>query len=254
MGVLDKIIKLTKQLYPTGRAFNYPDEGVTYKLHKSLAQSEKRAVDDLNSILFQILPDNANFTADDATRWEQRLGMINGSLLSLADRKAAILRKINHPGDIPARQSHDYLQDQLQAAGFDVYVHENTNNQTIEDVLSLNGNVQQFGQAQFGDFQFGNVSSYYSNLFDSIQFGDSSFVTFQWGNPSYYNNKVVNHIPQSLDIYFNIGSNLTSTFFIGGAVLGDFVNVDVARRDEFRQLILKIKPVQTVGYLLVNYI
>ena len=254
MGVLDKIINLTKQLYPTGRAFNYPDGGVMYKLHKALGQSEKRAVEDLQSILFQILPDNANFTADDATRWEQRLGMINGSALSLSDRKSAILRKINHPGDIPARQSHDYLQDQLQAAGFDVYVHENTNNQTIEDVLSLNLNFQQFGQAQFGDFQFGNVYSYYSSLFDSIQFGDSSFGSFQWGKSNYYKNKVVNHIPQSLGVYFNIGSNLTSTFFIGGAVLGDFVNVDLLRRDEFRQLILKTKPVQTVGYLLVDYI
>jgi len=59
---------------------------------------------------------------------------------------------------------------------------------------------------------------------------------------------------ESLGVYFNIGSNLTSTFFIGGAVLGDFVNVDLLRRDEFRQLILKTKPVQTVGYLLVDYI
>lgn len=254
MSSLDKILKLNRQLYPTGRAFNYPEGGDLDKFHKGIADSEVTAINDAFSILFQILPDNSNFTVIDASRWEERLGLINGSSLSLEDRKSAIIRKMNHPGNIKARQSHDYLQDQLQLAGFDVYVYENSSLQTIEDVLSLNANFQQFGQSQFGTFQFGNVYSYYSNLFDSIQFGSSSFGTFQFGTSGFYNNKVVNNIITELDVYFNEGSSLISTFFIGGPSLGDFANIDEARRDEFRQLILKIKPVQTVGYLLINYI
>lgn len=221
MGVLDKIIKLTKQLYPTGRAFNYPNDGVLYKLHKSLSQSEKRAVDDLNSILFQILPDNANFTITDAARWEQRLGMVDGSASTLSDRKSAILRKINHPGDIKARQSHDYLQDQLQSAGFNVFVHEN-----IPEIPIL-GQVIQSGQIQCGPYQCGTAP---------------------------FLNKVVNNIDEAIDATFVTGTDFKSVFTIGGAVLGSSTTVLAVRKDEFRQLILKIKPVQTQAFLRITYV
>ena len=87
MFSIDKIKKLTKQLFPTGRAFNYPIGGGLDKLMSSLAESEKRAIDDNYSILDQILPDNSNFSADDATKWENRLGMITVSGVSLTDRK-----------------------------------------------------------------------------------------------------------------------------------------------------------------------
>lgn len=221
MGVIDKIIKLTKQLYPTGRAFNYPDDGVMYKLHKALGQSETRAVDDMNSILYQVLPDNANFTTTDATRWEQRLGMVDGSSATLSDRKAAILRKINHPGDIPARQSHDYLQEQLQAAGFTVYVHENI------PVVGIYGLGIQCGQVQCGQRQSGSAP---------------------------YLNKAVNSVDEAVDANFITTDNFKSVFTIGGVVLGSSTTVPLARKDEFRQLILKLKPVQTEAYLRITYI
>jgi len=64
----------------------------------------------------------------------------------------------------------------------------------------------------------------------------------------------VNNLVQSLDTFFDVGLSVTeSSFFIGGEVAGTFANIDLNRRDEFRQTILKIKPVQTVCYLLINY-
>ena len=71
---------------------------------------------------------------------------------------------------------------------------------------------------------------------------------------SFFTQKVVNHIDPALDLYFDIGGNYRSTFFIGGVNLGEFADVDVNRKDEFRQLILKIKPTQSVAYNLINYI
>lgn len=236
MATIDKIRALTIQLLPTGRAFWKKIGGVFDTLIEGLIASEQRAYDDAVSILDNILPDNSNFTTDDATAWEIRLGLITSSLVPLADRKDAIKRKINHPGTVPARQNYRYLQGQLQAAGFDVYVYENrfpdggggyyTKSPTLFSLLPyprrwvMHSNVIQHGQVQHG-YTFGN--------------------------------KVVNHIEESLDAPFGTGNNLRSTFFVGGATPGSWAIVDVNRKDEFRQLILKIKPVQEVGFLLVNF-
>tara|TARA_R110002051_G_scaffold100614_1_gene170971 strand:+ start:341 stop:1006 length:666 start_codon:yes stop_codon:yes gene_type:complete len=221
MFSIEKIKKLTRQLFPTGRAFNYPIDGNLDKLMSGLAESEKRAVDDAYSVLYSILPDNDFFTVDDATKWENRLGMINGTGNTLSDRKLAIIRKMNHPGDIPARQSWDYLQNSLQAAGFDVYVHENL---TETPIL---GSVIQCGQVQCGQYQCGSMP---------------------------YLFKVVNSLEASVDKNFVCSTDYRSTFVIGGAVFGSSANVLASREVEFRQLILKIKPVQTAAFLYINYI
>ena len=218
---INLIKKLSRQLFPTGRAFNYPEGGNLDKLVESLAESEKRAVDNVDSILFQILPDNDDFTADDASKWENRLGMINGSGLPIADRKSAIIRKMNHPGDVPARQSWDYLQNSLQAAGFDVYVHEN-----LAEVPIL-GTTIQSGQYQSGQIQSGSAP---------------------------YLFKVANSLDSEIDKNFIISTDYRSTFVVGGAVFGTSANVSALREKEFRQLILKIKPVQTVAFLYIYYI
>lgn len=125
MAFIDQIEKLTKQLYPSGRAFKMPKDGFFQKLHDSLNLSEARAYTDAKAILGSILPDTDNFTEEDAAMWEQKLGMITNESVSLADRKAAIFRKMNHPGTIKARQSTLYIEGQLQEAGFNVQVHEN---------------------------------------------------------------------------------------------------------------------------------
>jgi hypothetical protein len=147
IGISD-ILKLTKQLYPTGRAFNLKPGSIFEKLHTGLGQSELRAWQDANAILNSILPDNDNFTTDDATQWEIRLGLITNTSISLADRKAAILRKMNHPGSIKARQNYLYVQDQLQTAGFNVNVFENRFQNsalpglnTFTNISSLGGSV-----------------------------------------------------------------------------------------------------------------
>jgi len=237
MSIAEKILALTKQLYPTGRAFKMSSNSLFEKLHVGLAQSEARAYNDAVSIKDSILPDNANFTADDATDWERRLGLIYSPLSSLVNRKLAIKRKMQHPGLIRARQHYLYLQGQLRAAGFDVYVYENRFlvssvlvTKPPTDFLFGIGVVQfQHGQAQHGQRQHGGT----------------------WGN------KIVNHIDEDLDLHFDVGSNLRSTFFIGGSDINNpaliMATVPLVRKQEFRQLILKIKPVQTVGYLFITY-
>lgn len=236
MSVLENILKLKKQLYPTGRAFKMPPGGPFEKLNNALNQSEAQAYADAKSILNSILPDNDDFLEDDATAWERRLGLITNSAVSLADRKLAIKRKLNYPTGNPAKQHYLYLQTQLQAAGFDVYVFEN----------------------RFDDYPNGYITktpievSGAPSILSPFQHGQRQHGNFQHGGG--YNNKVVNHIDESLDRPFSIGTNYRSTFFVGGNTVGSFAEIPVARKTEFRQLILRLKPVQTVAFLFINYI
>lgn len=234
MAVVDKILKLTRQLYPTGRAFKMPFDGVFEKMHKGLAQSEARVYNDAVSILNSALPDNDDFDEEDATDWERRLGLITNDLVPLADRRLAIIRKMNHPGTIPARSNFIFLEKQLQDAGFDVYVYENIFDdgmggyitKTPEEVTGDIAPEFQLADAQLGDYQLGE------NIWDII----------------------ANYIDEELDRVFNVGLNLRSTFFIGGPYVGEYANVDEERREEFRQIILRTKPTHNVGYLFINYV
>lgn len=241
MSIFDKIVALTKQLYPTGRVFKIFFGSIIEKLHRGLAKSEQRAYDDAVSIQDSMLPDNTGFTADDATDWERRLGLITKTAVSLADRKLAIERKMKHPGDIPARQHFLYLEGQLKAAGFNVFVFENRfdlypdtfKTRSPNEILGLVGEAAQYsGALQYGQSQYGG----------------------QQEIGSVYEFVIANNIDAAKDAFFDTGADLRSTFFIGGTPVGTFASVDADREQEFRQTVLRIKPAQSIAFLFVQYI
>ena len=249
---IQPLIQLTEQLYPTGRGFNIHIGSFIRKMHLALNRSESRLNDNTLDILNGILPDNDSFTVEDATLWEQRLGLITNNAVSLANRKLAIIRKLNYPGTIIARQSGGFIESQLRLAGFDVYVHENPDLISIENLLLLNSNISVFGLSNFGSFNFGNVYTEFPNLFSNLNFGSFNFGSANF-NQRYFKGKVANHIEEILDSTFNHQDNWIKTFFIGGENLGEFATVPIERKDEFRQLILRLKPTETVAYLLINF-
>lgn len=222
---------ITRRLYPTGRVFWLKDDRLITAVHRVFNESEIEVYKAALDVLDSILPDNANFDEDDAADWERRLGIIARDGTSLEDRKLAIRRKYSTPGDIPARQHYLYLQGQLQAAGFDVYVHENRQPDGSGgwEVLPIDA----FLGLQYGGFQYG----------DSDQYGpDKNDLE-----------KVANYIDSTQDDLFVLPTDTRAVFFIGGQAIGSDANVPSVRKDEFRQLILNIKPAQTVGLLIINY-
>lgn len=225
-----KILELGNSLYPTGRAFKNVVGGWRESLHRGLSKSEDRAYSDALAIFDSTIPDNPNFSADDASMWEKRLGIVTANT-DLETRKKAILQKLNYPGAAKARGSYLFLQKQLREAGFDVYVYENRFSDGVggyvtQDPLALSGGISN----QYGDFEYGEA---------------------QYG--SFFSNLVANFIDENRDNNFNVGSNLRSTFFIGANPLGSSASVPLERKSEFRHLILRLKPTQTVAFLFVNY-
>lgn len=234
MNVSEKIIKLSKQLLPTGKAWKAGEGSNVEKFFRGLSISEGKAYNDAVSILDSLIPDNDNFSEEDATDWEIRLGMISNSAVPLTTRKLAILRKMAAPGRNPAKGHYLWIEKQLRDAGFDVYVHEN--------IYSIYPNG-------YGTY---NPAVLNPAILTQLQQGDGQQGDFQQGG--YLNNVVVNSIVNSGDVTFNMGDSLVSSFFIGGQVLGTYASVPVARKEEFRQLILQLKQVQNVAILFINYV
>lgn len=223
---------LSRLFSPGGRAFRMPGDSVHEKLEQAVAASLARAHVDALSIQDSTIADNPNFTAADATDWERRLGIASaGSALSLAVRRQAINQKISYPNTAAPRQHHSFIEKQLRDAGFDVRIYENN----FAGVAKSPEQV--LGTTAGASFHATTVRHKSSQRHGTL-----------------FNHTVVNSLERATDALFSVGSNFRSTFFISGTTLTTFADVPVVREMEFRQLILQLKPVQTVAYLFVNYV
>jgi hypothetical protein len=277
----ERILKLTKTLFPKGRAFKIGVGSVKEKVFNALAESESKAYDDAVSILNQILPDNPNFTTYDAGEWERRLGLITNDFVTLDDRKLAIKRKMNHPGTIPARQHYLYIEGQLQAAGFNVSVTENRF--PLPATIPSPMGIIEMGVGEMGG-EITNVDKYApidpdSLLSQTEQMGLSEMGVSEMGGYFSLNGYEVcaNHIDPAKDADFFTDTNISEmgddgemgememangidfndklkfTFFVTGLVYPSNALIPFDRKDEFRQLILKLKPANTVAFIFAEY-
>lgn len=225
-SLTDIMASLAVDLYPTGRAFTMPKDGIADKTHSALNRSFIRLINAGLGIFDSNIPDSENFDIDDCLLWEYRMGLRTNESLSIEQRREAILRKLSRGRNVKARQSLTYIQYQLRLAGFDVYVHENTiPYRSPEDIVAGSSN-----SAQHGDNNQHGVGS---------QHGATSVQLI--ANLSTPNEA------------FSVG-NLWATFFVGGAVLGTSAVIPANRQEEFRELVLKLKPAHLVAYTFIQFI
>lgn len=226
--------ELASQLYPTGRAWYMSKGGIMDRLHLAFNVSFIRLINDAISTIDSSFPDNTNFSADDCSLWEYRFGIVTNTSLSLAERRSALLRRMGRGRNIPARQHKNYIQYQLQVAGFNVFVHENG---------FIEGGVKVYKDP--------------SDLFvggDSVaQHGGTSQhgVGMQHGGG---NTQVIANSYKANEPYSVADDKLWATFFIGAEVLGEMADVPSIRQEEFRELVLKLKPAHLVAFTFINYV
>jgi len=209
--------------------------GILRRVYKALDVIKAQFYTDVVSTFDSINPDSNAFTADDAAMWESNLGITTGNT-DLATRKLAVKRKMNYPGTVAPRQNVVKVQDQLRAAGFDVYVYENYwpdgsggyYSKTPAEVLGV-----PVGDAYYGAFDYGQVDYGASYALEGVEI-------------------VANHIEAELDANF-VFNGYESTFFIAGVTITDFAAVSEERKAEFKQLILTLKPQETVVFTFINY-
>lgn len=216
------ILKLKRQLLPTGRAFFVPVGGEFEKLLLGMADKESETLNDAFALLDAIIPDSDSFTAEDATRWERVLSIPTNELNTLSDRMASIYRKLQFPSNARGRQHKNYLEGQLKAANFDVKVYE-----------------------------YGDVKDYFNNKVHSLDTVHSYSTTHGSGFVvPFYNEIVANYLDGSMETPVTPTlDNLRNIFWIAGETFDDYPNIPPYRIEEFRQIILTIKPLHTVAFL-----
>jgi hypothetical protein len=227
--IVDSLRDLSVQLYPTGRAWYKPENGNFQRFHDAINISLVRLIDEGKLLLDQTFPDNENFSKDDASLWEYRLGLITNNNLDLELRKAGIKRKLGHPNNVKSRQHKSFIEHQLQLSGFNVWVHENTiPYRTPNEILLISSNdVQHEESTQHGL---------------GLAHGGDSFSL------------IANSIEEIEDYSIGGAENLWATFFIGGENLGDSANVPSLRLREFKELVIKLKPANLVAITFINYV
>ena len=76
----DLFANLTRQLYPTGRVWWLKKNSIFDRFHQAINRSFIRVVNDANSTIDSVFPDNENFDLQDCELWEYRLGLITTSI------------------------------------------------------------------------------------------------------------------------------------------------------------------------------
>jgi hypothetical protein len=120
-------------------------------------------------------------------------------------------------------QGPEYLQERLQFAGFDLYVHQ----------ISVIGTPA----AIFGE--------------PEAVFGEPGMIFGQRGGDLIVNGSEYDDM---IDIDFIPNNYNHFVFYIGGPIFGEFASVPSSREDELERLILKYKPLHSWAGLFVNYV
>lgn len=220
---------ITDNLYPTGRAFYAKKGGVfdNFKIAISNVFSKYLLAVDAN--YDSVYPDNENFTEEDADIWEYQLGITEISGLDLDIRKNNILLKLGYPNNVESRTSLSFIQSQLNNAGFDLFVHENTFPYINPSDITLSGFTQ-------------NLHGFPLLHGSNTLHGGGNFQV------------IANSLESNEQHSFSDSSQLYATFFIGGSELGEFAEVDAIRERELREIIMKIKPLHTAAFIFINFI
>lgn len=293
-----KIRLLYAKLFPTGRAWQFvrgsedregleevftDGLGITFTdglgmpfgtlIPEFIAPTGKRLVDsklkafdqaytDAIGIQNTTLPDNSEFDEQDATNWERAL-LLPSNITDLELRKQRIERQLYYPAGIVERSHYKFIEEQIRAAGFDVYIIENRfwNGSAFEivDPDLIGTQDVELGIIELGNFELGgeiagvNYTEIIANFVDSAE--DANYFSAPPTNPLELGDL-------ELGVSELGGGNATlprekqlqASFFIGGSSFPSIVDVDINRKDEFRQLVLKLKPLQTLCFAYINYV
>ncbi len=169
--------------------------------------------------------------------WELQFGLTRA--VQEADRRANVDAAWKSRGG----QSPRYLQDVVRAAGFDVYIHDWWSSGPAPYVAHdprIYTNVPTFGTVQCGE--------------PLALCGDPDALCdiFLANEPGYLvNSNLTPYAPPPVP-----SDPDTWPFFIywGGATFGVVADVDLARRQEFERLLLKLCPAHCWIVTLVNYV
>lgn len=219
-------------LLPRARAWRVTIDKQLKRFMTSFGSMETDAKAFFDAVYLDLLP----ATTRQLTAWEEQFNLPQLGL-SDADRRIRLAGTWAAVGG----QSPRYIQDTLQAAGFDVYVHEwwVPGSSTARNPLSY---LQQTFPGTAAGVQCGEVTAECGEIW--AESGNQS------SPPGY---PLVNKVPDIPRVVPNDSALWPYFIYFGGEVFGTLAQVDSIRRDEFETLCLKISPAHLWLGMMVEY-
>lgn len=268
-------LRVFKHLLPTGRAWRITTEKKLRQFFEGLTSAPEDVRDYADNVFDAVFPQ----TTGELPAWENQFGLVSSGLTEQArrDRLEATWKALGG-------QDPRYIQDTLQANGFDVYVHEwwvpgtepavgvqgaATPRNPFDYLVDVGGSVKyvvECGEplAECGETgaEAGNTANTIAGypLVNKLVFTSPDYIVLSGkpdarsGEPEalagnfvqFTNRRREYAIPPQMDKwpYF---------LYIGGETFPTLATVPASRRDEFEDLCLKICPAQQWLGMLINY-
>lgn len=268
------MFKTLQHLLPDGRAFS----STVAKRMRSFFVGASVFGDDVKGALDNVYDEVSPATTESLTEWEGQFGL-SRTVMNESDRRA----RLDAAWKAQGGQDPSYIQTTLQAAGFDVYVHEwwvpgtepaigshsaatarnpftylRATSETTGNVVSCGDTLAICGEdfAQCGNsldpagYPLVNIIPY-STPVELVFCGEEVAMCGETdalcGNSITYGVKRKEYsLPTDPDTWHYF-------LYIGGETFGTTASIDAARRDEFEALCLKICPLQLWIGVIVTY-
>jgi len=260
---MDKFFKVFTLLFPRANAFSLFIKKRLQEFIKGLSALPADFRNFINQIYLDLFPN----TTQELDLWEKTFGIINPSSIEENRRM-----DLDAAWKAQGGQASDYIQGVLNAAGFDVQVHEN--NPPVDPDIFLNsipvmfangpaafaGNDLAFAGKTGGDLLvngpiFTNVPLYLA-VAGALNMSAGNDVAVAGQFDKFGTEEKIYQIPDDPDLwgaFFFIGGDATRNVGTHELETIENVNIETDRKSEFIRLILKLKPVQTWAGLMVDY-
>ena len=265
--------RIFKHLLPNARAWRLTVDKQLRQFFEGLAGTGEDIVTFVDDVWLDIFPE----TTRELDKWENQFGLPN-TLTNDQERRD----RINAAWVVLGGQSPQYIQDTLQAAGFDVYVHEwwVPGSEPAVGVKAAATPRNPFTYLEDGvtplkytsadgapDMQDGDLAVAMDGVTDqptgytlvnkifvptSIIIGDGSVEMADGVDHAQDNGFLTTYALKNYQIPADV-TKYPYFLYIGGQVFPNHANLSISRRNEFETLCLKICPTQQWLGILVNY-
>lgn len=268
------MFKTLQHLLPDGRAFSTTAQKTLRFFIKGLSESGSDARSALDNVYDEVSPQ----TTKSLSEWNDQFGLPTTSITTSEMRS-----RLSAAWKSQGGQSPSYIQNTLQAAGFNVYVHEWWEPGT-EPAIGVHGSatprnpflyLRNTNASQYNILSVGDALAMCGESF-ALLANSQDPIGYPLVNKVYYSSPDVsmllgsdiahlgdedaqlNNIPsfRPEEIRYEIPTDPETWrhfLYIGGEIFGNTAIVPAARRDEFEALCLKICPLHLWIGLIVNY-
>lgn len=222
-----------QHLLPTGAAWRITIQKTLRKFFEGLTGAPADAREFIDGVYEQLAPE----TTDELAEWERQFGLDGTG--DEATRRTALSAAWQATGG----QSPRYLQDILQAAGFDVYVHEWW---SAGPPIWVARDPRDYADpALVGEVQCGEVVAQCGE--DLAECSDLLAADADYLVNDDLSRRAPPPLPSDPERWQHF-------FYVGGETFPDTATVPSERRAEFRRMLLKYKPTHLWIVLRIEYV